>query len=97
MAYVVIVRPKARAFIRDLQGLTREERLRLQVDLLEPLRADGDCFRRHGDRVDAEHFWYSLILHGEPPRAFRFLVRDFGAVYGVLEVVRAEEVKGKSG
>jgi hypothetical protein len=49
-------------------------------------------FSPHGERVDADHFWYSLILHVQPARAFRFLVRDESAVYGVLEVVYAEEL-----
>jgi hypothetical protein len=92
VAYTVLPSPSVKTFLRDLKGLSREARLKLVTSLLDPLREDGDCFCRHGERVDADHFWHSLILHVQPARAFRFLVRDECAVYGVLEIVYAEEV-----
>jgi hypothetical protein len=92
VAYTVLPGAQVKSFIRSLTGLSREMRLRLYTSLLQPLREDGDCFRRHGQRADRDLFWYSVILDGKPPRAFRFLVRDASAVYGVLEVMHAEEV-----
>jgi hypothetical protein len=94
VAYTVLRTNPVIDFVRNLKDLSKEDRLQLHRQVFDALREHGDVFRELGERTPGGEFWHGVILHRQPPRAFRFLVNDTAAVYGILQVVYGEEIPG---
>ena len=83
-------------YLRNLQTLSRQARLRLFANLHGDLRVHADAYRNEADRrvsPGSDCFWYHIVLRdgSGPLRRFSFIVNDAPAVYGVLLVEYVEE------
>jgi hypothetical protein len=88
-------------FLRHFEGLSREGRIRLFVNLDSDLREHGDFYRQDPDRrlaPGSQYFWYQIVFqdeHGDGRvRQFSFIVNDTAAVYGILQIEYVEVTEG---
>ena len=95
MAYSLAIDDRVRDFLFNCSGLSRADRIKL-FTLLNDLREHGDNYINDPSlrlSPGSVHFSYEPVLLCESGRvrAIRFVVSDAAAVYGVLQVVYADE------
>jgi hypothetical protein len=76
--------------IRNLQGLSREGRVKLFANLHWGLAVVSDPFRNNPanrNSANPAEFDFQLLLFDNRVRTFLFRVDDSGAGYGVLQLV----------
>ena len=95
MAYTVQMAEPVRAYLRTLEGLSREGRLRLLAGILGLLRDHGDALRSDASRrvppgppSGSPHFRFDYIFQ-DAGRFWRAdcVATDSAAVYGLLQLV----------
>ena len=83
-------------YLRNLQGLSRQGRLRLFASL-DRLRTRGDFYIQNAERTGAESdlFWFRVRIRDRQGdgrlRQFRFAVSDSAASFGVLRILYMDE------
>jgi hypothetical protein len=84
-------------YLRNREGLSREARVKLFVNLNEDLRERAEFYRGDPERrlaPGSNCFWYDIIFrdpHTGVVHWFRFVVDDASAKYGVLRVLFVDE------
>lgn len=94
MAFTVSIAQPVVDFIRGREKLTVADQDRILVGVVEELRDNADKFlQRNPHPYLPDRFWYDYVLMTEAHevREFRFACSAEGHVYGVTEVLYAEE------
>jgi hypothetical protein len=100
MAFTVNVAASVTAYIRDRERLTTSDQDRILTGIVEELRDRADEFlKRNPHPYLPDRFWYDYVLMTEAHeiRAFNFACSAEGHVYGVTEVLYAEETPEDAG
>ena len=91
MAYTVRMSEEVQSYLRTLEGLTREGRVKLLAGILGLLRDHGDAFRSDPSRrlaSDSPNFRFDYVF-SDADRLWRAdcVATDSAAAYGVLQLV----------
>ena len=94
MAFIVSVADSVTKYIQNRERLTASDQDRIFAGLEQELGDRADTFlKRNPHPYLPDRFWYDFLLMTESHeiRAFRFACSAEGRVYGVIEVLYAEE------
>src|SRR5437868_13783767 len=94
MAFLVHIAPPVVEYIDARDGLSVNDRVRILEGIREELGSSADRFlARNPHPYLPDRFWYdfTLMTEAHEVRSFRFACSARGHVYGVTEVLYAEE------